>query len=53
MIEWDVAVSVEMVKGAFPPLSLAVPSVVVPSVNVTVPDAAVGVTVAVKVTEVP
>ena len=40
-------------KSAFPPLRLAVPNVVPPSVNVTAPVAAEGVTVAVKVTEVP
>ena len=51
MIEWDGTDSVEMVIDAFPPPRLAVPSVVLPSVNVTVPDAAVGVTVAVKVTD--
>ena len=39
-----------MVIDAFPPLRLAVPSVVPPSVNVTDPVAAEGVTVAVNVT---
>jgi len=40
-------------KVARPPLSLAVPKAVVPSRNVTVPVAAVGVTVAIKVTGCP
>ena len=38
---------------AFPLLSVPVPRVVVPSLNVTVPVAADGVTVAVNVTEFP
>ena len=41
-----------MVKGAVPPLSGAVPSVVPPSVNVTDPLAVEGATVAVNVTGV-
>jgi hypothetical protein len=38
---------------AWPPLNVPVPSVVAPSLNVTVPLAALGVTVAVKVTLAP
>ena len=57
MIEWLPAVSAEVEKVATPePLSVPVPSVVVPSRKVTVPVAVPGVlsdTVAVKVIEVP
>ncbi len=42
-----------MLNVALPLLSVPVPSVVLPSLNVTVPVAADGVTVAVNVTEVP
>ncbi len=53
MIECEPAVSVEMLNVAFPPLIAPVPSVVLPSLNVTVPVAAKGVTVAVNVTVEP
>ena len=53
MIECDPPASVEMLNVAFPLLIVPVPSVVLPSLNVTVPVAANGVTVAVKVTELP
>ena len=42
-----------MLSVAFPLLIVAVPSVVLPSVNVTAPVAVVGATVAVNVTEAP
>ena len=44
---------VEVLKVAFPLLRLPVPSVVLPSLNVTVPVHAEGVTVAVNLTEDP
>lgn len=53
MIECDPAVSVDVLKVAFPLLSVPVPNVVVPSLNVTVPVAADGETVAVNVTDAP
>jgi len=53
VIECEPVASVEMLNVAFPPLSAPVPSAVLPSVNVTVPVAVVGVTVAVKVTDEP
>jgi hypothetical protein len=53
LIECDPAASVEVAKLAPPPLSVPVPSVVLPSLKVTVPVAAEGETVAVKVTEEP
>jgi hypothetical protein len=53
VIECEPAASVEMLNVAFPALSAPVPSAVLPSVNVTVPVAVVGVTVAVKVTDEP
>ena len=53
MIEWEATVNVEMLYVALPLLSVPVPSVVLPSLKVTVPVAAVGVTVAVNVTAVP
>jgi hypothetical protein len=52
-MECDPAVSVEVLNVVFPLLSVPVPNVVLPSLNVTVPVAADGVTVAVKVTELP
>jgi len=52
-MEFDPTASVEMVNVVFPPLSVPVPNVVPPFLNVTVPVAAEGVTVAVKVTELP
>ena len=53
MIECDPAASVEMLNVAFPLLIVPVSSVVLPSLKVTVPVAAEGETVAVKVTEEP
>lgn len=53
MIECDPAASADVLYVVFPPLSVPVPRVVVPSLNVTVPVAAEGVTVAVRVTEFP
>jgi len=53
VIECDPTASVDVLKVAFPLLNEPVPSVVVPSLNVTVPVAADGVTVAVKVTDEP
>jgi hypothetical protein len=44
---------VEMCSVVVPPLSVPVPIDVLPSLNVTVPVAALGVTVAVKVTDAP
>ena len=52
-MEWEPTDSVEVVKVAFPLLIVPVPSVLVPSLKVTVPVAPDGVTVAVNVTEVP
>jgi hypothetical protein len=51
--ECDAAVSVVVVKVAFPLLRVPVPSVVPPSRNVTVPVAVDGVTVAVNFTDEP
>ena len=53
MIECDPAASVAMLKVVFPLLVVPVSSVVLPSLNVTVPVAAEGETVAVNVTEEP
>jgi hypothetical protein len=53
VIECVPAVENEVVRVAFPELSVPVPSVVVPSRNVTVPVAVEGATVAVSVTLVP
>lgn len=53
MIECDPAASVEALNVAFPLLRVPVPNVVLPSLNVTVPVAAEGVTVAVNVTDEP
>jgi hypothetical protein len=53
VIECDPAASVEIPNVAFPLLIVPVPSVVLPSLKVTVPVAAEGETVAVKVTEEP
>ena len=53
MIEWDPSASAVVLKVAFPLAMAPVPSVVVPSLNVTVPVAADGVMVAVNVTEEP
>ena len=56
MIEWLPPVNAEVAYVAVPPLfSVPVPSVVVPSMKVTVPPGvpALEVTVAVKVTEAP
>jgi hypothetical protein len=51
VIECDPTASVEVLKVACPLLIVPVPSVVLPSLNVTVPVAVAGVTVAVNVTE--
>jgi hypothetical protein len=51
--ECDPAASVEVLNVVFPLLRVPVPSVALPSLNVTVPVAADGVTVAVNVTEFP
>jgi hypothetical protein len=53
VIECAPADKADVLKVARPLLSVPVPSVVLPSLNVTVPVAAEGVTVAVNVTEVP
>ena len=53
MIECEPVKSVEIANVAFPPLIVPVPSVVLPSLKVTVPVAAVGESVAVNVTELP
>ena len=53
MIEWLPAARLEMVKVAFPLLKTELPSVEVPSRNVTFPVAEEGETVAVKVTAWP
>jgi hypothetical protein len=53
VIECDPAVRVALLRVAFPLLSAPVPNVVLPSLNVTVPVAAEGVTVAVNVTDEP
>jgi hypothetical protein len=56
VIEWLPTANVEVVKVAFPRLSLSVPSTVAPSLNVTVPvgvPEVAGFTVAVKVTAWP
>ena len=45
--------SVELVRIATPPVTVEVPSVVEPLVNVTVPVAPAGSSVSVKVTELP
>src|SRR5579859_6731943 len=50
---WLPKVNVEIEKAATPPLSAPLPMFVPPSKNVTVPVAVPGVTVAVKVTELP
>ena len=52
VIVWLPITNVEVVNVAWPPLMAAVPSVMGPSLNVTVPVAP-AVTVAVKVTEFP
>ena len=52
-MECEPAASVEMCNVAVPPLSVPVPMDVPLSLNVTVPVAALGETVAVKVTEPP
>jgi hypothetical protein len=51
--ECEPPASVEMLNVAFPALIVPVPSVVLPSLNVMVPVAAEGVTIAVNVTELP
>jgi hypothetical protein len=53
VIEWDPAVNFDVLYVALPLLSVPVPRVVLPSLNVTVPVAANGVTVAVNVTDEP
>jgi hypothetical protein len=53
VIECAPAVSVDVVNVAFPLLRVPVPKVVVPSLNVTVPVAADGETVAVNFTDEP
>ncbi len=53
MIECEPVVRVCIVNVAVPLLSVPAPSGLPPSKNVTLPDAALGVTVAVKVTELP
>lgn len=52
-MECDPAVRVEVLRVAFPLLIVPVPSIVLPSLNVTVPDAVDGDIVAVNVTDVP
>jgi hypothetical protein len=52
-MECDPSASVEVLKVALPPLTAPVPSIVLPSLNVTVPVAVDGVIVAVKVTDEP
>jgi hypothetical protein len=52
-MECEATDSVEVLYVAFPPLRVPVPKVVLPSLKVTVPVAADGVTVAVNVTDVP
>jgi hypothetical protein len=53
VIECEPTASVEILKVVLPLLRVPVPSVVDPSLNVTIPVAAVGDNVAVNVTEVP
>lgn len=53
MIEWGPVVNAVVANAAVPPVSGPLPSVVTPSLNVTVPVAVLGVTVAVKVTVCP
>ena len=53
MIECDPAIRVDVLKVAFPLLTVPVPRVVLPSLKVTVPVAADGETVAVNVTDEP
>jgi hypothetical protein len=53
VIEFEPTANVDVLYVAFPLLSVPVPRVVLPFLNVTVPVAADGVTVAVKVTEEP
>ena len=53
VIECKPSASFELLKVACPLLSVPVPSVVLPSLNVTVPVAKKGVTIAVNVTELP
>ena len=53
VIECELTASFELLKVACPLLSVPVPSVVPPSLNVTVPVAKKGVTIAVNVTELP
>jgi hypothetical protein len=53
VIEWDPTARVDVVNVAFALAIVPVPSVVVPSLNVTVPVAAEGEMVAVKVTDEP
>jgi hypothetical protein len=53
VIGWIPTESDDVESVAAPPLSVPVPRVVEPSLNVTVPEAASGVTVAVKVTDPP
>src|ERR1035438_5285555 len=50
---WLPAPSDEVLSTATPPLTVALPSTVAPSLNCTVPVAALGVTAAVKVTDCP
>ena len=50
---WLPAPSDEVLSTAAPPLIVALPSTVAPSLNCTVPLAALGVTAAVKVTDCP
>lgn len=52
-MECDPVDNIDVLYVALPPLSVPVPKVVVPSLNVTVPVAAEGVTVPVKVTNEP
>ena len=53
VIECEPCASFELLKVACPLLSVPVPRVVPPSLNVTVPVAKKGVTIAVNVTELP
>lgn len=52
-MEWAPADNFDVLYVALPPLKVPVPSVVLPSLNVTVPVAAEGVTAAVRVTVEP
>jgi hypothetical protein len=53
VIEWDATLKALVLKVAWPAVRVPVPRVVAPSLKVTVPVAAAGATVAVKVTDWP